>query len=312
MGGGGGSFGSGYNPRDIAREVRDVEKSLESDAFKTRLGDMLAGLLGDYNDRDKKLVRQRLDDILVKLGKLADGELDLVFGGSVAKNTYIEGLSDIDCLLILNGSGLDKKNPQDVLADVAKELGAKLSGTATAEAGDLAVTVTYQDGMEIQLVPAIKAGDSMKIPSSRTEGKWSDINPEKFREGLTKYNKRCADKLVPTIKLAKAVIAQLPEAHQLSGYHIESLAIDAFKSYQGPKTPAAMLPHFFEHAKEGVMRPMTDSTGQSVHVDGYLGAANSEARQNASHLLERIWKRMANASAAGSLPQWQDLFGEDQ
>lgn len=312
MGGGGGSFGSGYNPRDIAKEVRDVEQSLQTDAFKTELGDMLAELLGDFNDRDNKLVRQRLDEILKKLGNVAEGELDLVFGGSVAKNTYIEGMSDIDCLLILNGSGLDKKKPQDVLSDVAKELAQKLQGKATAEPGTLAVTVTFDDGMEIQLVPAVRTKDGMRIPSSRVEGKWSDINPEKFREGLTKYNQKCGDKLVPTIKLAKAIIAQLPEAQQLSGYHIESLAIDAFKNYTGSKTSGAMLPHFFEQAKERVKQPMTDSTGQSVHVDGYMGAAGSAARENASHLLERIWKRMANASAAGSLPQWRDLFGEDE
>jgi hypothetical protein len=161
-------------------------------------------------------------------------------------------------------------------------------------------------------VPAVRTQDGMRIPSARVDGKWSDINPEKFREGLTKYNQQCGDKLVPTIKLAKAVIAQLPDAQQLSGYHIESLAIDAFKNYNGPKTPVAMLPHFFEHAKGRVKGPMTDRTGQSVHVDDYMGGAGSTARENASHLLERIWKRMANASAAESIDQWRDLFGEGE
>lgn len=312
MGGGGGSFGSGYDPRDIAKELRDVEKNLQSETFKTEVGNLLAELLRDYNARDTTLVRQRLDQILAELGNMADSELDLVFGGSVSKNTYIEGLSDIDCLLLLNGSGLDKKSPQDVLADVSKELAQKLQGQATAEPGTLAVTVTYDDGMEIQLVPGVRTDDGIRIPSSRVEGKWSEINPEKFREGLTKYNEKCGGKLVPTIKLAKAIIAQLPEAQQLSGYHIESLAIDAFKNYAGPKTPAAMLPHFFEQAKERVKRPMTDTSGQSVHVDGYMGAAGSASRENASHLLERIWKRMANAAAAGSLAQWKDLFGGDE
>jgi len=77
-------------------------------------------------------------------------------------------------------------------------------------------------------------------------------------------------------------------------------------------TTSAMLPHFFEHAKVRVLRPMTDSTGQSVHVDGYMGVANSEARQKASHLLGRLSKRMANATAARSIPQWKALFGADE
>lgn len=312
MGGGGGSFGSGFDPSDIAKQVREAESKIEHEEFNRDLEKVLASLLSDYNSRDKDLVRRRMDEILNVLGPLADGELDMVFGGSVAKHTYIEGLSDIDCLLIVNGTELDKTDPRNVLSKVAGEIDNKLAGKANAEAGNLAVTVSYRDGMEIQLVPAVRSDAGVKIPSSRTAGRWSAINPEKFRDALTKYNAKCAGKLVPTIKLAKAIIAQLPDAHQLSGYHIESLAIDAFKGYEGSKTPAAMLPHFFEHAKDRVLRPMTDSTGQSVHVDEYMGKEGSAERVNASHLLGRISRRMASASAAGSIPQWKDLLGEDE
>jgi hypothetical protein len=312
MGGGGGSFGSGFDPRDIANQVREAETKIEHQVFNRQLEGHLASLLSGYNDRDKDLVRQRMNDILVALGELAEGELDLVFGGSVAKHTYIEGLSDIDCLLLLNDTALDNRNPKSVLRKVAEKLSDASRQGATAVPGDLAVTVTYSDGMEIQLVPAIRTDAGTKIPSSRVPGQWSSINPEKFRDGLTKYNQECGGKLVPTIKLAKAVIAQLPDAQKLSGYHIESLAIDAFRNYGGLRTPAAMLPHFFEHAKDRVLRPMTDSTGQSVHVDNYMGSANSPVRTNASHLLGRIARRMASASAAGSLPQWKDLLGGDE
>lgn len=312
MGGSGGSFGSGFNARDIANKVREAEAKIEDAVFKRDLENHLSSLLSNYNDRDKDLVRRRLNEILETLGPIAAGELDMVFGGSVAKHTYIQGLSDIDCLLIVNDTDLDQSDPSNVLEMVADEIGQKLHGKAIADAGQLAVTVTYQDGMEIQLVPAIRKDDGVKIPSSRIGGRWSSINPEKFRDALTKYNATCAGKLVPTIKLAKAIIAQLPDSQQLSGYHVESLAIDAFKTYEGPKTPAAMLPHFFAHAKDRVLKPMTDSTGQSVHVDDYMGTADSKARTNASHLLGRIWRRMESASAAGSVRQWKDLLGEDE
>ena len=312
MGGSGGSFDSGFDPRDIAKQVREVEAKIENEAFKRQLENVLATLLSNYNGRDTRLVRQRIDNILNSLGDLAEGELEMIFGGSVAKHTYIEGLSDIDCLLIVNNTGLNKDDPRNVLSKVANELSQRLEKDTAAKAGQLAVTVRYGDGMEIQLVPAIRTNAGMKIPSSRLPGQWSAIDPEKFREGLTKYNEKCAGKLVPTIKLAKAVVSQLPDANQLSGYHIESLAIDAFKNYSGLNTPAAMLPHFFEHAKDRVLRPMTDSTGQSRHVDDDMGPANSSARTNASHLLGRISRRMASASAAGSIPQWKDLLGGDE
>jgi hypothetical protein len=173
----------------------------------------------------------------------------------------------------------------------------------------MAITIDYGDGMVIQLLPAVRAEDGrIHVPSSRRDG-WSKINPVPFQEALTRRNRECAGKLVPTIKLAKAVVGQLPEAQRLSGYHMESLGIAAFRNYEGEKTTAAMLPAFFEQARKLVLSPIKDSTGQSVHVDDYLGPANSEARQAASHVLGRLERRMRNATAAGSAAHWRALFG---
>jgi hypothetical protein len=93
---------------------------------------------------------------------------------------------------------------------------------------------------------------------------------------------------------------------------MESLAIAAFRDYDGEKTTSAMLPAFFEKARSLVLKPIKDSTGQSIHVDGYLGIENSEKRQAASHVLGRIARRMRNATAGGSTEQWGALFGLDQ
>jgi hypothetical protein len=118
--------------------------------------------------------------------------------------------------------------------------------------------------------------------------------------------------LVPTIKLAKAINGTLPEAQRLSGYHMESLGIEAFRGYQGDTTTSAMLPVFFERARELVLSPIRDRTGQSVHVDDYLGPANSPARVAVSHIMDRIARRMRNATAAGSTAQWRSMFGFDE
>jgi hypothetical protein len=176
--------------------------------------------------------------------------------------------------------------------------------------GRLAVTVTYSDGMQLQLLPAFRTGSGVKVPSFRIND-WSGISPERFQEALSRRNQECGGKLVPTVKLAKAVIGALPEAQRLTGYHVESLAIAAFRDYDGPKATSAMLPLFFERAQELVKKPIRDSTGQSVHVDGYLGDAESPERVAASHILNRIAKRMRNASAHQSGDQWQSLFGSN-
>lgn len=313
MGGGGsGSFAS-RSPEELARLVRQSEQKNSDAAFDAELSAELGRLLAGYNDRDTDLMRERLDEAKKALEGTIEGTFDQLFGGSVAKHTYVDGLSDIDSLIIVDGTGLADGGPRQALRHMAKILRERLDGEASVSVGRMAVTLQYRDGMTIQLLPALReeGNGKLRVPSSRHEG-WSSIDPHAFQAALTRRNAECGRKLVPLIKLAKAVNGTLPEAQRLSGYHMESLAIAVFRGYPGPKTTAAMLPYFFERARDLVRSPIRDSTGQSVHVDGYLGPADSEARTATSHVLGAIAKRMRNATAAGSLPRWRALFGLDE
>ncbi|MGB9365061.1 MAG: CBASS oligonucleotide cyclase [Xanthobacteraceae bacterium] len=308
-GGGGGPFIS-RTPSELAQQVRQTEDATSIREFETRLGGLLADKLASANSRDVGKVADRLDEIKGALEGPLENSIDTLFGGSVAKHTYVDGMSDVDSLLILNDSALEGSKPSKAISDVAKIIRRELREEAEVETGRMAVTVNYSDGMQLQLLPAFRFGNGLKVPSSRRND-WSGIKPENFQRALTRRNEECGGKLVPTIKLAKAIIGTLPEAQRLSGYHVESLAIAAFRDYKGTKTTAAMLPAFFEKARELVLSPIKDSTGQSVHVDRYLGKANSTERQAAGHLLNRIAKRMRNASAHQSTDQWEALFGSD-
>ena len=89
---------------------------------------------------------------------------------------------------------------------------------------------------------------------------------------------------MPTIKLAKAIAdcyVRRP-SRKIAGYHIESLAIEAFRDYQGPLDSKAMLRHLFGNSIRAVLTPIADSTGQSSYVDEYLGPANSRRRRRVS------------------------------
>lgn len=307
MGGSGGGTFSTSSPEELRAKVREAESQSEDAAFETALSDSLGALLGSANERDVALANERLKHAVELLEEDIEGSLDSLFGGSVKKHTYVDGLSDIDSLIIVNNSELLDQNPSKIIGYIAEKLANGAIEGAKISTGSLAVTVDYDDGMSIQLLPAIKTSTGLKVPSWTTND-WSNINPEKFATALTKRNQECAGKLVPTIKLAKAINATLPEDAQLSGYHIESLAISAFRSYEGPKTVNKMLPHFFDRSKDLVLSAITDKSGQSVHVDEYLGADNSEQRKSASHILSRIHKRMRNATAAHSQDQWLALF----
>lgn len=308
--GGGGTFDH-RSPEKLGELVRKAEQQTSVAAFEAELSATLGELLAGFNERDVPLVRERLDGIKRLLDDAIEGGIDQLFGGSVAKHTYVDGLSDIDSLLIVSGTDLEDSKPVVALDRVTDILGRQLAGEADVSHGRMAITVEYSDGMKIQLLPTIQTATGVKIPSSRHDG-WSQAEPRGFQEALSRRNEQCSGKLIPTIKLAKAINGTLPEQQRLSGYHMESLAIAAFRNYGETKTTAAMLPTFFEKAKDLVLTPIRDSTGQSVHVDDYLGPANSEARVNTSHILGRLAKRMRNATAAGSKSQWRALFGFDE
>ncbi|MDR2869891.1 MAG: hypothetical protein LBV04_05540, partial [Deferribacteraceae bacterium] len=199
--------------------------------------------------------------------------------------------------------------PTKILKQMETALRKKLGDTIGVHSGNLAVTIKYKDGPEIQIIPCIKTNNGIRIPNFENNT-WSSADPSKFANTLTKSNEKCNGKLIPTIKLAKAINATLPEKLQLTGYHIETLAVTAFQGYTETKTTSSMLPHFFKKASELVLKPITDKTGQSTHVDEYLGKANSTERKMVSHTLDRLYRRMFNASAANSKDRWKELFGE--
>jgi len=311
MGGSGGTFGR-ETPQSLRDRVRRSQERTRDAASEAEVARTLGELLGNYNSRDTQLVRERLTDLKEALEGSIEGTVDQIFGGSVAKNTYIDGLSDIDSLVLINETDLEAKTPQAALAHMERSISDGVEGDVTIEKGRMAVTVKYQDGMTIQLLPAIREKEGrLRVPSSRQDG-WSNIDPTAFSDALTRHNQQCRNKLVPTIKLAKAINGKLPEAQRLSGYHMESLGIEAFRGYQGDSTTSAMLPVFFERARDLVLTPIRDRTGQSVHVDDYLGPANNPARVAVSHVMDRIARRMRNATAAGSITQWQAMFGLDE
>ncbi len=308
MGGGGSSYRDWGSDRLAAAVRKDADASTAE--YEVSLAGYFGELLGGFNDRDSDLVRTRLDNIKDAVQEELESSFDQVFGGSVAKHTYVDGLSDIDSLLVINGSEFEKQKPERVLQKLTSILREALGEEADVDHGNMAVTVTYRDGMAIQLLPAIRTASGLRVPASKYRG-WSEIDPDAFRNALIKRNSDCGGKLIPTIKLAKAIISNLPEKYRLSGYHVESLAVRAFKAYQGEKTTTSMLPYFFEQAKELVLHPIRDRSGQSTHVDEYLGVDGSSMRREVSHVFGGITKRMRNASAAQSQAQWTALFYND-
>ena len=301
------SGGNWAKAGDLAKKMRDAEKKEQDAVSDTEVNKLLADQLADYNNRDTDAIQRILDKIVSDLGDETEGAIDLVFGGSVSKHTYVNGLSDIDALVLLNRTDLAEKSP----AELRRLLGQILSeryGKENVVVGDLAVTVKA-DGHTIQLLPALRDGKGFKI--STADGKdWASIRPRAFAETLTKLNTK-NPAVVPSIKLVKEIISTLPSKQQLTGYHFEALAVDIFEKYDGPKTHKAMIEHFFDTVSTALRNPITDTTGQSAHVDEYLGTANSPRRRATILALERVPRRIRNANGMRSVSQWAALLGEE-
>ena len=309
MGGSGGGYfkGSG-DPGHLAQSLRDTEAQAGDEGYETAVNQLLGEFLKDFNSRDAQGTREVLDHLKAELGDEIDETVDLVYGGSVSRHTYLDGLSDTDVLVVLDPDDIGYKSPNQLKHRFAQRLG-DIFGGDNVKVGDLAVTVTVS-GKEIQLLPAMREGEGYRIAMPDGQS-WSKINPRAFAEKLTQTNRAQDGKLVPTIKVAKAIIATLPKQQQLTGYHLESLAIDAFKNYAGKRTYKAMVTHLFESAAKLVKEPIVDRTGQSVYVDEHLGQSNSTERRLVSQALQRVHRKIQNADASKSVETWSGLVEDE-
>ena len=308
-GSGGGGFG-GLPPNQIRAWIEQSQDNAASIEHDTSVNAELADLLAQYNDRDVELVRERLEEIREALEDTLETTIDLRFGGSVAKHTYVDGLSDVDALGILRDPKLSSLTAGEVLDEFAEALERDLGYEVKVNEGKMAVTITFPDNMTIQILPAVRTGTGVRIPAGTGDDWSSVVRPDAFAAKLTERNQANGGRLIPVIKLAKAALSELPESVRPKGYHIESLAVEAFREYSGPTNYKAMLHHFFQSASSLVLSPIRDNTGQSLYVDQDLGEPSSRPRQQLSGVMDRIARRMINSDRAGSSEDWLRAIGE--
>ncbi len=254
----------------------------------------LMELLAGY-ERDPHKINLYLDNIKEVIKD--EAEIDnMLFGGSVAKHTYVDGLSDVDALVVINDSDLEGKSPSVALESLYKMLNNKLTFESIKEItkGKMAVTITYDDETEIQLLPSIKSGETYSIPNTDVN-KWNQTNPKMFQSTLTTANEKINNILVPSIKLYKSIVSNFSEKEQLTGYHAEAICIESIKGYRGEKTVQSTIVQLFKESSQRILNPIKDITGQSRNVDDYLGNSNSTERKAISKTLNKIANKLESA-----------------
>ena len=308
MGGSGGGRTGGYiSAHDVEVLREEARQRLSQSRVEAEVNALLQRELAEVNDRDVDRINDRLGDIETALADRIDEVDRLLFGGSVAKHTYVDGVSDVDALVVLGDESLADRFPDEIRNEFGQALRQALPQGELRDitVGRMAVTLEYRDGMEIQLLPAVGSADELAI-SSEDGATWSRIRPRRFAEALTDSNRRMGGAVVPTVKLAKSILTNELGDSGPSGHHIETLAVQAFADYVGPRTQKAMLTHFMEQASNLVLRPIQDVTGQSRFVDEGLGSERSVERQALSRRLAVIARTM---SGSQSVEDWTALLG---
>jgi len=306
----GGSGGGSYKPRteqQTESSIQSARRNTEYVDYEAAVSEHLQDLLAEYNDRAIDSINNRLEQAKEALADYMESSIFLRFGGSVSKHTYVDGISDVDCLCFLNPSKFAAAkfaadSPQQLLKEFETLLRQIMGKSADVERGAISIKLKYKDGPELQILPALQTSTGVRIPAYE-EDTWSQVvHPQRFAQALTDLNQKLSGKLVPAIKLIKPVMNSLEP--KMKGYHIEALAERIFDNYQGELNSKAMVRHFLDRASELVKMPIRDITGQSVYVDDYLGQRNSPAREAIGISLQNITQRIDEADARRSVDDW--------
>lgn len=304
-----GNHGGPISEKKIESEIETSIENTEKAEFEADINDKLKELLSGYNEKDAEQINERLQEISDILSDYLESSINIQRAGSWSKHTYVDGLSDVDCLFILNTAKFSGESPQQLLDELKKILQEKLNTGVLVDRGNLSLKITYRDGPELQILPALKNEKGVRIPSGDGDG-WSKmVNPEIFAQKLTDINQQSNGNVIPVIKLAKGAMSEAGIEPKIKGYHTEALAVEIFQRYEGNRTKKAMLEYFFEQAAEIIKKPIREISGQSFYVDDYLGPTGSSERQTISKKLESIHDKMSKANSNNSSDVWFEGIG---
>ena len=304
----GGNGGYGFERRqETGWRPAGLEDSLaqtRQQAAEAEVAAVFRDALAQINQIDTEALNKHKEGIFQALKSTFEEADRLVGGGSYSQHTYVNGISDIDMLFILDTFSAskipNKENSKAVLADMEKRLRQRFPNSQI-KSGRMAVTIKFSDGLEVQVLPAFRYHSGYRVPDYRGDG-WTLARPNIFSKLLQQRNKEMGGQLVPCIRLAK----QICDNHglEVKSYHLSNMAVKAFEQYTGPRSNEEMLRHLFNKAKELTATRTRDITGQGTYVDGYL--TSNAQRIRLAQQLGAIEQQIARAEGNGD--RWRKLL----
>lgn len=299
MCGGGGRYISA-RPVAVGEVMKPSGDKTDEKFLSTQVTQVLLEKLKEINAHDYEAIDQHKRAIVEKLAQEYEEVEDVRFGGSHSRSTDVAGLSDVDILVTL-GDFRDGISSNKTIAEFARVLKERFPQTQVT-AGKMAVTIKLSDGTEVQILPAFKYRDGYRISDPKGSG-WITTFPKRFAKQLTEVNQRLSGNVVPVVKLAKEIC----DARHIDvkSYHLENMALQAFKQYTGPATLPRMLHHLFQQAQSHCLSPIEDVTGQSKYVDEGISLIS---RQTLAKSFRAVEREIESAINSKSLEPWKKLW----
>lgn len=99
---------------NIHNQISSSTNSARGFENELAINEFLQKLLKEINDRDVEAIQKHLETIKSVLKNEIEDFDRILFAGSVAKNTFINGTSDIDALVFLNREKYKTNTPKEL------------------------------------------------------------------------------------------------------------------------------------------------------------------------------------------------------
>ena len=227
-----------------------------------------------------------LDRINGDLNRAPYAPFRIELAGSVEKNTFNEGISDIDLRAVTTNSALLDYSPKVAKRLIMKQI-RSIDEVKNPRVGHQAVTL-IKGGHEYQIIPVIRHNGKTYIPSERGTY-WKTVDIEAFNHSLHSLNRKTNGHFCEAVRFVKILSDRyVPKRNQLSGYHIESIAMEAIGNCSPTMGRTDMVEKILRYIPSRVKSYSWDITRETKAIDHDLGSNYSAERKDAAKRYHRL------------------------
>ena len=242
--------------------------------------------------------------------------------GSYARHTAICDIKDVDVLVFLPESALDR-TPESVLRELKGVLQEYPNATVETSPQRRSIRMDFpEEDCTIDIVPAV-AKDGIEKPlqiPDRRQREWIRSDPLGYGDTLSAANADHGRKLVPEVKLSKAWRDEQMQRRKTKSYLLEVIVYQAVTGgviTLAGKSTAQNLCDFFEYIEAKWRSLMDEGSGTPRVRDPQLGTILKWERSHFETFMRRIREAARAARKAldaesneDAAKEWEKVFGD--